>query len=117
MADGDLRAEVLRVYAPVYVDMPAARETRPWVINLEQANKAYWDASTPREHQAAYHEVLLFGGRDGYSGHGVVRAWVVRTLRRLAARLDDGPRRETEASNPNPEISRNARRWLGEGET
>lgn len=53
-----------------------------WVTNLKSAADAYWEAGTPREHQAAYHEILLFGGSDGYREGW--RVPVARWLRRLA---------------------------------
>ncbi len=58
------------------------------VHDLESALSAYWNAASRREDQAAYHEILLFGGNDGYTGHGPWKAWLVRSLRRLACWLD-----------------------------
>jgi hypothetical protein len=55
-----------------------------WVTNLQQALDAYWNAHSRREEQAAYHEMLLFGGSDGYAPDGIMRPWIARTLRRLA---------------------------------
>lgn len=54
------------------------------VHNLDTALEAYWASGTPRENQAAYHEILLFGGLDGYPGPSPYRAAVARALRRLA---------------------------------
>lgn len=54
------------------------------VRTLKQAQNAYWNARAPREEQAAYHEILLFGGGDGYASGGRLRAAAVRALRRLA---------------------------------
>jgi len=56
------------------------------VTGLRSALAAYWGAQTPREEQAAYHEVLLFGGKDGYRDGW--RSAIARVLRRLAARID-----------------------------
>ena len=55
-----------------------------WVTNLHQAYDAYWNAHSRRDEQAAYHEILLFGGTNGYGTDRVVRPWIARTLRRLA---------------------------------
>jgi len=57
------------------------------VFDLDTALQAYWNSRTPREDQAAYHEILLFGGRDGY-GSGGWRDAVVRWLRLLALRIE-----------------------------
>ena len=52
------------------------------VTNLSQAYEAYWSANTFREEQAAYHEILLFGGHDGYAAGGnklrSAAAWAAR---------------------------------------
>ena len=58
------------------------------VYDLDSALGAYWTASNLREEQAAYHEILLFGGNDGWTSHGSRKAWVIRKLRQLAAWLD-----------------------------
>lgn len=58
------------------------------VHNLDTATKAYWGAHSRREEQAAYHEILLFGGRDGYPAAPPWRCAIARMLRRLALRLD-----------------------------
>lgn len=58
------------------------------VMNLEEAYQAYWSAKNRREEQSAYHEILLFGGRDGYPDHGAWKSAVIRLLRRLANWLD-----------------------------
>ena len=49
---------------------------------LAEALKAYWSASTPGEERAAYYEILLFGGIDGYRNGW--RSTVARWLRRAA---------------------------------
>ncbi len=59
-----------------------------YVADLESALDAYWTASSHREDQAAYHEILLFGGPDGYPNHGKFRTTVVRWLRQLAYWID-----------------------------
>ena len=59
-----------------------------WVTNLQQAIDAYWLAQSRRDEQAAYHEILLFGGKDGYPHGPRWRIVIVRTLRRIAAYLD-----------------------------
>lgn len=58
------------------------------VSNLAQAYDAYWAASTCREDQAAYHEILLFGGNDGHCFAEGWRAWAARVLRRLALKIE-----------------------------
>lgn len=52
------------------------------VQRLSEAVAAYWAAKTPRECEAAYHEMLLFGGVDGYRFGW--RVAVARWLRRAA---------------------------------
>lgn len=53
---------------------------------LQTAYSTYWSARTPREEQMAYHEILLFGGKDGYrSGWRTVLA---RWLRLLALKIE-----------------------------
>ncbi len=59
------------------------------VWNLETALDAYWGAKSSREEQAAYHEVLLFGGRNGYSNTGW-RSAIARWLRRAALWIEEG---------------------------
>jgi hypothetical protein len=54
---------------------------------LKVAYDRYWSAKNPRDEQAAYHEILLFGGNDGY-GAGGWRSWTARQLRRLALWID-----------------------------
>jgi hypothetical protein len=54
------------------------------VCNLEEALEAYWAANSHRESQAAYHEVILFGGDDGWAPSGPVRSWLARQARRFA---------------------------------
>lgn len=58
------------------------------VGNLSEALDAYWNANSPRENQAAYHEILLFGGMDGYPNYGPIRTLFARWLRKLALRVD-----------------------------
>jgi hypothetical protein len=58
------------------------------VNNLESAISAYWGSKSSREEQAAYHEVLLFGGKYGYPSHGKVRTWTIRLLRKIAVWLE-----------------------------
>lgn len=53
------------------------------VWNLQTALDAYWGAKSSREEQAAYHEIILFGGKDGY-GADDWRSATARLLRRLA---------------------------------
>ena len=54
------------------------------VHNLKTALDAYWQAKNARELQAAYHEVLLYGGRNGYPSKAAWRHYVARMLRKLA---------------------------------
>ena len=56
------------------------------VHDLNTALRAYWATNTPREHQAAYHEVLLFGGPDGYREGW--RPVLARWLRMIAAKIE-----------------------------
>jgi hypothetical protein len=58
------------------------------VHDLDTALQAYWNATSHREDHAAYHEILLFGGPNGYPSHGPWREWCIRTLRRLALWLE-----------------------------
>ena len=60
-----------------------------WVGNRSDAINAYWKATSRREQQAAYHEILLFGGKDGYPSYGPVRTALARWLR-IAAMWMDG---------------------------
>lgn len=53
------------------------------VFNLDTACQAYWNSHSWRENQAAYHEMLLFGARDGWYDAGW-RLTAARVLRRLA---------------------------------
>lgn len=50
---------------------------------LYAAYQAYWAAGTHREMVAAYYEILLSSGKDGYGEPGW-RASIARWLRRLA---------------------------------
>ena len=54
------------------------------VCNLKSALDAYWAAENHREQQGAYHEILLFGGIDGYAPSGPVRSWLARQARKFA---------------------------------
>ena len=54
------------------------------VCNLKSALDAYWAAENHREQQGAYHEILLFGGIDGYAPSGSVRSWLAQQARRFA---------------------------------
>jgi hypothetical protein len=64
------------------------RRTICHVGNLQEALDAYWNAKTHREDQAAYHEILLFGGIDGYANYGSIRTTVARWLRKAALWMD-----------------------------
>ena len=57
---------------------------KPWVTDLASAYDAYWGSHSAREDQAAYHEILLFGGRDGYAAGPKWRAAMARWARRFA---------------------------------
>jgi hypothetical protein len=65
-----------------------ARQPIQHVNNLESALNAYWNSGSHREDQAAYHEILLFGGPDGYPSHGKLRTAVIRWLRQAALWLE-----------------------------
>lgn len=57
------------------------------VRNLQTALDSYWSAKSPAEERAAYFEILLLGGPDGYA----VSTWrpaIVRFLRRCAAWIE-----------------------------
>jgi len=66
---------------------PIVRQPVDHVCDLDTALRAYWSATSHREDQAAYHEILLFGGPNGYPSHGPIRERIIRWLRRLACRL------------------------------
>jgi len=52
---------------------------------LNDALNAYWSATNHREMQAAHHEILLFGGKDGYPASAARwQRYVARKLRQLA---------------------------------
>jgi hypothetical protein len=51
---------------------------------LRHALAAYWDSKNHREQQAAYHEILLFGGLDGYPNYPGWRTVLARMLRKVA---------------------------------
>lgn len=57
-------------------------------LQLRRAYDDYWNSQTPREHAAAYHEIKLFGGKDGFPNQGPWRSAVIRALRRLAYWLE-----------------------------
>jgi hypothetical protein len=68
----------------------------PSVTDLQTATDAYWSANSFREEQAAYHEILLFGGPDGWHnvnsrGGPTWRGRIARFLR-LAAIWIEGSR-------------------------
>lgn len=54
------------------------------VHDLDTAMQAYWSATTTREDTAAYHQILLFGGVDGYPDYGKTRTTIARWLRKAA---------------------------------
>lgn len=56
------------------------------VHSLKDATDVYWASNTRREMQAAYHEILLFGGKDGYRLGW--RNTVARWLRILALKIE-----------------------------
>ena len=59
------------------------------VISLHEAYEAYWEAKSFREEQAAYHEILLFGGKDGYRcDTRPLLKKIVRLLRSVAYRIE-----------------------------
>lgn len=57
------------------------------VFDLDTALAAYWSATSSREDTAAYHQILLFGGVDGYPDYGPWRTTIARWLRKLALRI------------------------------
>ena len=65
---------------------PPKIERVPWVTDRASAFEAYWSASTAREQQAAYHEILLFGGFDGFAP-GPIRGYIARMLRVAALKV------------------------------
>lgn len=63
------------------------------VLKLEDALEAYWEAKNYRDRQAAYHEVLLFGGKDGWHqvgprGGSTWRGHIARWLRLAALKIE-----------------------------
>lgn len=54
------------------------------VNDLKSALDAYWSSSTYREEEAAYHEILLFGGGDGYRVNSPIMTKTIQIIRRLA---------------------------------
>lgn len=63
------------------------------VTDLSSALDAYWTAKSRREDQAAYHEILLFGGNDGWhqvgnSGGPTWRGWLAKVLRKSALLIE-----------------------------
>ena len=69
-----------------YRSILAIRPAR--VHNLDTALQAYWAAQSPQEDTAAYHQILLFGGIDGYPSQRPWRITLARWLRKLALRVD-----------------------------
>ena len=69
------------------------------VCNLKAATDAYWAAKSHREHQAAYHEILLFGGEDGYPPAGPMRSWLARQARRFALWVEQRDMRDREVKS------------------
>jgi hypothetical protein len=61
--------------------------TTRYVFDLQSAYNAYWSAKTFREQQAAYHEILLFGGYDSFRSPSW-RISLARWLRMLAFRVE-----------------------------
>lgn len=61
----------------------------PWVTDLKSAYAAYHAARTRREEQAAHHEILLFGGADGYPDGPPWRAACARWARRFACWIEE----------------------------
>lgn len=61
---------------------------RQWVTDLKSAHTAYGAAMTRREEQAAYHEILLYGGEDGYPDGPQWRAAFARWARRFACWIE-----------------------------
>jgi hypothetical protein len=53
------------------------------VYDIDTALQAYWNSRTFRENQAAYHEILLFGGNDGW-GSNTFGEKIAKLLRKLA---------------------------------
>ncbi len=64
------------------------KKTIIWVTDFHSAHEAYWGAHSAREEQAAYHEILLFGGKDAW-GPKNWRGAVTRWLRQLACWIDN----------------------------
>jgi hypothetical protein len=59
------------------------------VYGLKEAYDNYWNAHSSREEQAAYNEIKLFGGKDGYaSERRRFLTWCVRKLRQIAYRIE-----------------------------
>lgn len=56
-------------------------------VRLQEAYSRYWTAKNRTEDRAAYYEILLLGGKDGY-GVGGWRGAVARALRWLAVRIE-----------------------------
>jgi hypothetical protein len=67
--------------------LPRSARVTHNVQDLRSALRAYWDAQSMREDQAAYHEILLFGGRDGWKDKSW-RTVVARWLRCAALRIE-----------------------------
>lgn len=60
----------------------------PLTKGLASAYDRYWSARSAEDQRAAYFEILLCGGADGYPCVGVVRQRIARILRQIAARID-----------------------------
>lgn len=56
--------------------------------SLRAAYDRYGGAKSHIEQQAALYEIILKGGKDGYSAAGPLRSWLARKLRRLAMIVD-----------------------------
>jgi len=54
--------------------------------SLAAAQEAYWHAETPAQERQAYHQILLFGGNDGYRSGW--RPALARLLRRIALAVE-----------------------------
>lgn len=57
--------------------------------NLNRAYDSYWASKSHREQQMAYHEILLFGGNDGYPSCNKWRLMAAKYLRRMALWVEE----------------------------
>lgn len=55
---------------------------------LQEALERYWKAKDRDEEVYAYHEILLFGGKDGYRLEPRFLVWMVRILRQSARYIE-----------------------------